>query len=52
MGEYRNIRLTFSLCIISKKRTDNDGFKSERRSYDVICKRDLIKFNTKSYQEL
>ena len=51
MGEYRKVRLTFSLCIISKKRTDNDGFKSER-SYDVVCKRDLIKFNTKSYQEL
>lgn len=45
MGEYRNIRLTFR--IISKKRTDMENRdKSERKNDDVICKGDLIKFNT------
>ena len=43
--------MTFSICIISKKRTDN-GIKGERKIDDVICKRDLIKFNTVSYHKL
>lgn len=44
MGEHRNLSLKF--CIISKNRTEMENRdKSERKSDDVICKGDLIKFN-------